>query len=64
MGLRADEFVEAGERALVVGIYWIRDDSSRADPFVFQHVTVTDSRIVHIQDYRLKDQALEAASAD
>lgn len=62
-GTRADEFVEAGERALVVGIYWIGNDGSRAELFVFQLVTVEDGRIAHIQDYRRKERALKAAAA-
>lgn len=61
-GARADEFVEAGERAVVVGIYWIGDDGSRAEPFVFQLVAVEDGRIAHIQDHRRKERALKAAA--
>jgi hypothetical protein len=40
-----------------VGIHWIAQDGSRRDPFVFQLVTVEDSYIAQIQDYRRKEQA-------
>ena len=48
----------------MVGIHWIAEDGSRGDPFVFQHVTVTDGQIAHIQDYRRREHALKAAAAN
>lgn len=60
-GVRADEFIEAGDDALVVGVYWIANDGSRADPFVFQLVTVSDGQIARVQDYRRKEQAARRA---
>jgi len=62
-GARADEFIEAGDHALVVGIHWVAEDGGRGQPLVFQNVTVRDRRIRHIQDYRRKEQALKAANA-
>ncbi len=47
----------------MVGIYWIAADGSRGDPFVFQHLTVADGLVAHIQDYRRKEHALKAAGA-
>jgi hypothetical protein len=60
-GLRADEFIEAGERAPIVGVYWIAEDRSRKEPFSFQLVTVKDGEIAHIQNYRRNEQAIKAA---
>ena len=62
-GGRADEFIEAADDVLVVGIYWIAEDGSRREPLVFQNVTLRDGHIAHIQDYRRKEQALNAARA-
>ena len=59
--MRADEFVDAGDEALVVGIHWIADDGSHREPLVYQLLRLGDGRILHVQDYRRKDQALKAA---
>ena len=61
-GARADEFVE-GERATVVGVYWIGDDGERREPLVFQVVTMDDGQIARIQDYAERARALKAARA-
>jgi hypothetical protein len=45
-----------------VGLYWIAQDGSRSEPFVFQLVTVDEGNVSHIQDYRRKEHALNAAS--
>lgn len=62
-GLRADEFIEVGEQALEIGIYWISADRNRGDPFVFQLLTLEDGLVAHMQGYRRKAQALKAGSA-
>jgi hypothetical protein len=60
-GVAADDFHEVGERNLVVGIHWIRDDGGRGEPFVYQHVKLGDHSIAHIQDYPDEQRALRAA---
>lgn len=62
-GARALEFVEAGERSLVVGVYWVAEDGGPREPLLFQHVTVEADRIVGIRDYRRERRALRAARA-
>lgn len=61
-GVRADELVR-GERATVVGVYWIGDDGERREPLVFQVVEMRDGQIAHIQDYASRRRALESARA-
>ena len=60
--MRAEEFVP-GERATVVGVYWISDDEERREPLVFQVVEMRDGQIAHIQDYGKRASALQAAGA-
>ena len=45
----------------MVGIHWIADDGSQGEPLAFKLVSVRDGWIVHVQDYRRKEQALKAA---
>ena len=60
-GARADDFTAIDDESLVVGIHWIADDGSQGEPLAFQLVSVRDGWIVHVQDYRRKEQALKAA---
>jgi hypothetical protein len=57
-GVRAVEFIPAGDDRIVVGVYWIRADGTQGEPVVFQSVRVRDGRIAHIQDYQEKKRAL------
>jgi len=57
-GVKATEFIPAGDDRLVVGAYWIGDDGTQREPFIFQSVEVREGRIAHIQDYRTKEGAL------
>jgi hypothetical protein len=59
--LRAAEFVEVGERAVVIGVYWVDAHGERGEPFLFQVATVDDGRIVHLHDYGTRRRALAAA---
>ena len=47
----------------MVGVYWIDDAGRRAEPLVFQVVTMRDGQIAHVQDYRKRERALKAARA-
>jgi ketosteroid isomerase-like protein len=60
--VRAEEFIP-GERASVVGVYWIGDDGGRREPLVFHVVEMRDGQIAHIQDYAKRAAALSAAGA-
>ena len=61
-GLRAEAFVP-GERATVVGVYWISNEGERREPVVFQVVEMRNGKIAQIQDYRKRASALKAAGA-
>jgi hypothetical protein len=59
--LRAAEFVAVGERAVVIGVYWVDAHGERGKPFLFQVATVDDGGIVHLHDYGTRHRALAAA---
>ena len=59
--LRAAEFVAVGDRAAVIGVYWVDAHGERSTPFHFQVANLDDGRIVHLHDYRTRSQALAAA---
>ena len=56
------EFIEAAPGSSVVGVYWIDGQDDRREPLLFQHVTMRDGQIAHIQDYRRRERALRAAA--
>lgn len=60
--IRASDFVEAGEYALVVGVYWVADADAE-EPALYQVVRVRNGRIAGIQDFRRHERALRAARA-